>query len=124
MNGAMPRTSNVFPEISSTDTRSAWPRCVSVALTAKRATRPANTSFRSRKSTYIGYEKVRSLTVRPLNVPGPSSWTSSRGFLTGSSRSSTWSISEKIAVLAPMPRPSVRMTMAVNPGVRVSVRSA
>ena len=48
------------PRCSSTSTRSAWPRAVSVALAPKRATSPLNTSLRSRKSTYIGYENVRS----------------------------------------------------------------
>ena len=39
---------------------------------SKRAMSPANTVLRSRKSRYIGYENVRSPSVRPLNAPGPS----------------------------------------------------
>ncbi len=67
-------------------------------------------------SRYIGYEKVPLLNVRPRNAPGPSRTTSCSGDFTGSMRSSTWSVSEKIAVLAPMPSASVRTTTMVKAG--------
>jgi hypothetical protein len=42
----------------------------------------------------------------------------------GSGRRSTPLITLKIAVLAPMPRPSVRMNASEKPGIRGSVRRA
>src|SRR5215469_11376174 len=48
--------------------------------------------------------------------------TSSLGFFTGRRRRRIWSRRVNIAVLAPMPRPRVRIAMAVKPGVRPRVR--
>ncbi len=88
---------------------------------ATSALKPAMPCCRSRN---IGWENARSSVVRPRKVPGPSSWTSSPGASTASARSTTWSSREKIAVLAPMPRPSVSTTTAVKPGARPSERMA
>ncbi len=124
-NGPTPRTSKVLPEIISTETRSgsALP-ARAVAAAGARATMPENTPVLSRRSWYIGYENVRAFIVRPLKAPGPSSWTSSSGWATGSLRRRSWSVSEKMAVLAPIPRPSVRTTTRKKPGARVRVRTA
>ena len=57
-------------------------------------------------------------------APGRRAATSRSGSCTGRSRTSTWSISEKIAVLAPMPRASVSTTTAVKPGFLTKLRRA
>ena len=58
-------------------------RHTAVKASGKRASTPENTSLRSRKSVYMGYEKVISFIVRPMNAPGPSSSTSCAGIVHG-----------------------------------------
>ena len=61
----------------------------------------------------------------PLCGPAGRASTSWSGrALTGSLRSRIWSISVKIAVLAPMPSASDRMATVANSGLRRSPRSA
>ncbi len=56
--------------------------------------------------------------------PGAVRLTSRPGSGTLSGRSSTWSVSEKIAALAPMPSARESTATAVTNGVRNSVRKA
>ena len=119
-----PSTSNVLPETISATTRSLASPIRKDTLAGARATsalKPVVPSWRSRN---IGWENARSSVVRPRNEPGPSSCTSSPGARTSSARSTTRSSRLKMAVLAPMPRARVRMTISANPGERLSVRMA
>jgi len=49
--------------------------------------------------------------------------TSVSGSATGSAFNNVWCISEKIAVLAPIPRPNEITTTRLTTGVRISARS-
>ena len=80
------------------------------------------------RSRQIGYD-IR-LTPAPLPracasaLPFQSTRTSRSGSRTGRRRRSTWSRSEKIAALAPMPMASDATAVAVNPGLRARLRAA
>ena len=66
---------------------------------------------------------LESRTESPLGRVGSPTETSSSGARTGSDRSIAASISVKIAVFAPMPSASDSTAMAVNPGLRRSMRT-
>src|ERR1035441_3679512 len=60
----------------------------------------------------------------PLNSPGDVTSTSSSGFWTGIDLRMIWCRREKIAVLAPMPRPNERTTTSLRSGALARLRSA
>jgi hypothetical protein len=62
--------------------------------------------------------------VEPYIGPGAARLTRCWGSGTGSGFKSTWSVREKIAALAPMPRARESAATAVTNGVRNSVRKA
>ena len=72
----------------------------------------------------MGYECIRGPMLLPLWLPRWNSITNCSGSFTGSFRSRIWSISVKIAVLAPIPRASDKMATAANSGLRRRPRRA
>src|ERR1035441_2271627 len=63
--------------------------------------------------------------LRPsLNSPGDVTSTSSSGFSTGRELKIIWCMREKIAVLAPMPRPNETTTTRVRSGALARLRIA
>jgi hypothetical protein len=62
--------------------------------------------------------------LRPWPLRSPVTRTSSSGLEKGSGLRSTAFTTEKMAVLAPMPRASVATATAAKPGLRASIRSA
>jgi hypothetical protein len=89
---------------------------------------PENAVVRSRKPSNIGCDIGITVSLFTSDQPenGPVAWstTSRSGRSTGSARSITWSISVKIAVLAPLPRASVKTTIAAKAGFFQKTRSA
>src|SRR5688572_16577588 len=83
----------------------------------KRQNMPLKTLLLSRRSMKRGYDSsLPSPQPLPYWSPSPVTRTSCFGSLTGSSRSSTWSTSVKMAVFAPIPSAIDRMATAVNTG--------
>ena len=126
--GRRPSTPKNVPETSTPSTWSVWFPTVTCSGAVYSASAPSKASLLSRSSTNIGCDRGVSvslwLCVAPEEGPGASTTTSRSGSFTGSRRNSTWSMSVKIAVLAPMPRARVRITTSVKPGLLASVRSA
>ena len=89
---------------------------------------PENAGVRSRSPSNIGCDIGITVSLftsdQPENGPGACSTTSRSGRSTGSARSITWSSRVKIAVLAPLPRASVRTTIAAKAGFFQKTRSA
>src|SRR5262245_1444005 len=80
------------------------------------AAAPEKTSCRSRIASHSGFVKVFPLPARVTRM-------SSSGWLTGSDLKSTALISVKIAVLAPIPRPSDSTATIANAGVARNARN-
>ena len=123
--GVAPSTSNVLPETISATTRSPG-----VADAERHAGRGAGDE---RAEAGVALLQVAEHRVRERAVqrrcgrgtcPARRAAPGRPALDTASARSTTWSSSEKIAVLAPMPRASVRTTTSGNPGARPSDRSA
>ena len=89
---------------------------------------PEKDVTRSRRPSNIGCDSGTTVLLfcsdQPENGPGALSTTSRSGRSTGSARSITWSSSVKMAVLAPLPSASVRITIAANAGFFQKTRSA
>ena len=87
--------------------------------------RPASGRAGRRTSAATSASPCRSgCSDQPENGPGAESTTRRSGRSTGSARSITWSSRVKIAVLAPLPSASVRITIAAKAGFFQKTRSA
>ena len=89
---------------------------------------PEKAGVLSRSPSNIGCDTGTTVSLfcsdQPENGPGALSTTSRSGRSTGSARSITWSSSVKMAVLAPLPSASVRITIAAKAGFFQKTRSA
>ncbi len=79
------------------------------------AATPEKTFSRSRKASHSGFERLARWKLTS---------TSSSGWFTGRYFNITASIKLKIAVFAPIPNPSDKITTAANPGLERRVRNA